>query len=245
MFYRNFFYAAFCLLISTTACATDELPAPFPWTETIQFGYSGSGGNSTSSNIVGKFTSIYNRNKWTNTYKIDTFSSSSGGTTSAEHYGASAEFNYSFKPQFFSFLRASSIYDRFNSYDLTSIMASGLGKRLFDNDTISVDAQLGPGYRSTRVAGTHTYYNGMIAFISSAFDWEISDDANFQQNFNVEMGKENTATISQTALSTTIVGNFDLELSFTIVHNNTIPPGTSLTANTDYRTDITLLYSFT
>jgi putative salt-induced outer membrane protein len=243
--FRNRSYIFIALLLSSTICHADELPTPFPWTETVQFGYSGSGGNSTSSNLVGKFTSIYNRNKWINTYKLDALSSSSGGTTSAEHYGTSAEFNYNFKQQFFSFLRGSSVYDRFNSYDLTTIMASGLGKRLFDNDTISVDAQLGPGYRATRVAGTHTYYNGMIAFISSAFDWEISDDANFQENFNVEMGKENTATISQTALSTTIVGNFDLELSFTIVHNSNIPPGTTLTANTDYRTDITLLYSFT
>ena len=245
MFCRKLSALLIFLLIVTTVSAADELPVPFPWTEAVQFGYSGSGGNSTSSNLVGKFTSIYNRNKWTNTYKLDAINSSSSGTTSAEHYGSSAEFNYNFKPQIFGFLRGSAVYDRFNSYDLTTIMATGVGKRLFDNNIISIDAQIGPGYRSTRVAGTHIYYNGMIAFISSAFDWEISDDADFQQSVNVEMGEVNTATISQTALSTTIVGNFDLELAFSIVHNSNIPPGTTLTANTDYRTDITLLYSFT
>jgi len=233
------------LLLSTTVCVADELPSPFPWTESIQFGYSGTGGNSTSSNIVGKFTSIYNRNKWTNTYKIDAINSSSGGITSAEHYGSSAEFNYNFKPQFFSFLRGSSVYDRFNSYDLTTIVASGLGKRIIDNKVISLDAQLGPGYRSTRVAGTNTFYHGMIAFIGTGLDWSISDDADFQENLHVEMGEANTATISQTALSTTVIGNLDLELAFSIVHNSTIPPGTTLTVNTDYRTDVTLLYSFT
>lgn len=245
MFCRKLSGMLIFLFIATTVSAADELPVPFPWRESVQFGYSGSGGNSTNSNLVGKFTSIYNRNNWINTYKLDALSSSSSGTTNAEHYGSSAEFNYNFKPQFFSFMRGSAVYDRFNSYDLTSIMATGLGKRLYNNDTITVDAQLGPGYRSTRVAGTHTYYNDMIAFVSSAFDWEVSDDASFQQSINVEMGKVNTATISQTALSTTIIGNFDLELSFSIVHNSTIPPGTTLTANTDYRTDITLLYSFT
>jgi putative salt-induced outer membrane protein len=243
--YRKLTALLIFLFIATTASAADELPVPFPWTEAIQFGYSGTGGNSSSSNIVGKFTSIYNRSKWTNTYKLDALTSSSGGTRSAERYSSSAEFNYNFKPQLFSFLRGSAGYDRFNSYDLTTIIATGFGKRLFANDVISVDAQIGPGYRSTRVAGSHTYYNGMIAFISSAFDWEVSDDADFQQSVNVEMGKVNTATISQTALSTTIVGNFDLELAFSIVHNSNIPPGTTLTANTDYRTDITLLYRFT
>lgn len=237
--------ALLCCLLSTTVYATDELPTPFPWTEAIQFGYSGTGGNSTSSNIVGKFTSIYSRNKWTNTYKLDAINSSSKGTTSAEHYGSSAEFNYNFKPKFFSFLRGSSVYDRFNSYDLTTIVATGLGKRIIDNRIISLDAQIGPGYRSARVAGINTYYNGAIAFIGTDLDWSISDDADFQENLNLEMGKINTATISQTALSTTIIGNLDLELSFSIVHNSTIPPETTLTANTDYRTDVTLLYSFT
>jgi putative salt-induced outer membrane protein len=245
MFCRNAISFFILILVSSSLFAADDLPNPFPWTESVQFGYSGTGGNTTNSNIVGKFTSIYNRNKWTNTYKIDAFTSSSSGTTSAEHYGSSAEFNYNFRPQLFSFFRGSSVYDRFNSYDLTSIVATGLGKRLFDNKIISVDAQAGPGYRSTRVAGTDNYYNGMIAFISGDIDWELSDDASLLQSVNVDMGQVNTATTSQTALSTTIVGNLDLELSFSIVHNSTVPPETNLTAKTDYRTDITLVYRFT
>ena len=245
MFCRKIGSAFILLFLSTTVCAADELPTPFPWTETVQVGYSGTGGNSTSSNLTGKFTSLYKRNKWVNTYKVDALQSSSGGTTNAQRFGSSAEFNYDFKPQFFSFLRGSSVYDQFNSFDLTTIAATGLGKRLFENDQISIDAQAGPGYRITRVAQTSVYYRDVITFISTAFDWEISDDASFQENLSTEIGKNNTATKLETVLSTTIINNFDLELSFTISHNSTIPAGTTLTQNTDYRTDVTLLYSFT
>ena len=215
-----------------------------PWSGTVQFGYSGTGGNSQDNNLTGKFTTIYQKNKWLNNYKLEALFSSNNSTTTAERYAGTFEFNYNFKPHRFSFYRSNSVYDKFNTYDITIINAVGYGQRVYSGDKLTVDAQGGPGYRYARVAGTHSKDKEGIIYLGSTLNWQISKTANFQENVNIEAGHKNTMTKSESSLSTNIIGNLGLQVSFTVTHNSKIPQYSTKTKKTDYRTDITLLFGF-
>lgn len=215
-----------------------------PWSGTVQFGYTGTGGNSQSNNLTGKLDTLYHKNKWQNTYKLETLFNNSDSKTTAERYAATVEFNYNFKKHRFAFYRNNDTYDKFNTYDLTIVNAIGYGQRIYSGNKITVDAQGGPGYRYARVAGTHTTDKDAILYLSSTLNWQISKTANFQENVNLEAGQHNTMTKSESSLSTDIIGNLGLQVSFTITHNSEIPAYSTKTKKTDYRTDVTLLFSF-
>ena len=236
-----------CILIiaifQTTANA-DIAEKTSPWSGSVQFGYNGTGGNSRDNNLTGKLNTLYNKNKWHNTYKLEALFSNSHSKTTAERYAGTFEFNYNFKQHRFTFYRNNDIYDKFNTYDLTIVNAIGYGQRIYDGNKLTIDAQGGPGYRYARIAGAHKTDNGVILYLGSTINWQISKTANFQENVNMEAGLNNIMTKSESSLSTDIIGNLGLQISFTITHNSKIPPYSTKTKKTDYRTDLTLLFSF-
>ena len=214
------------------------------WAGSVQFGYSGTGGNSQDNKLTGKLDLLYNKNKWHNIYKLEALFSNSESGTTAERYAGTVEFNYNFKPYSFGFYRNNSIYDQFNSYDITIINAIGYGHRIYTGSKTTIDIQGGPGYRFARVAGTLEQERGAIAYLGSTLKWQISKNAHFQEDLNFAAGEENIMSKSESALTTDIIGNLGLQLSFTITNNSNTPADSTQTRNTDYRTDITLLFSF-
>ena len=94
------------------------------------------------------------------------------------------------------------------------------------------------------MAGSDYYERQVVGYVGGFFRWLISPIATFKQSLNVEAGGLNTSTTSESTLSTTIIGNLGLDISFGFTHNSTIPPYTTLTSKTDYRTAVSLLYHF-
>ena len=217
---------------------------PPSWSGTTQFGYTGTGGNSQDNNLTGKFNLLYHKNKWNNTFQLEALFSNNAGGTTAERYADTIELNYNFEPHSFGFYRNNSIYDRFNTYDVSLINAIGYGHRLYSGNKVTIDGQGGPGYRFARVAGTSEKEQEIILYLGSTLKWQISKTAHFQEAINIAAGRFNTMSKSESALTTDIIGNLGLQISFTITHNSNIPANSNQTLNTDYRTDVTLLFSF-
>ncbi len=223
--------------------AADE-QEPSPWTGNVQFGYSGTGGNTQDNNVSGKFNALYQKAKWTNSLKLDGLFSNNKESTSAERYSGTTEFNYSFKKCMFIFARNNTMYDKFSAYDLSISNAVGYGKRVLDFNKFSVDLQAGPGYRDARISGTQKHDDEITGYAAGTINWAISKTASLQEVINSETGKDNTVTSAQTSLTADIVGNLGMQTSFTIMHNSQIPFGSTKTKKTDYQTDVTFLFSF-
>jgi putative salt-induced outer membrane protein len=232
------------LLFTLNIVHAEPEPMPSPWSGTAQIGYTGTGGNSNDNNVNGKLGFVYKQKQWTNSYNLSALYSNSNSVISAQRYASTFESVYNFEETLFSFLRNDSFYDEFNPYDISITTAAGLGARLYNDGKVSVDLQGGPGYRSARVAGTDIYEKNMIGYLASEANWNISKTASFQQNLSAQIGENNTQSTSESALSVSIVGNLGLQVSYSIVHNSKIPPSGTKTVKTDYRTSVTLLFSF-
>jgi putative salt-induced outer membrane protein YdiY len=232
-------------LLQTQVYAEDENnDKPSPWSGNFQLGYTGTGGNSQDTNLTSKFNLLYKKGNWTHTYRLSALYSDSNSAVTAERYANDFEWLYNFEPRFFGFLRNDSFYDAFNAYDISVSTAVGLGFRLINLKRFTWDIQGGPGYRYARVDATDEYERNLIAYASNVFNWQISKTASFQQTLSIDYGHDNTQMKSESALSLEIIGNLGMQVSYTITHNNTIPPGSGQTKKTDYRTDVTLLFSF-
>jgi putative salt-induced outer membrane protein len=222
----------------------DAPPEPSAWTGNVQFGYSGTGGNTQDNNVSGKFNILYQKAKWTDSLKLDGLFSNNKESTTAERYAGTTEINYNFKKRMFVFARNNTIYDKFSAYDLSISNALGYGLRILDLSKFSVDVQAGPGYRDARIAGTQKHDDEITGYAASTINWAVSKTANLQEIINIETGEDNTTTSSQTSLTADIVGNLGMQTSFTVTHNSQIPAGSTKTKKTDYQTDVTFLFSF-
>jgi putative salt-induced outer membrane protein len=219
-------------------------PFPSPWSGSLGLGYTGTGGNSSTNSVNSAANLSYKKDLWNHTAKLNTLFSESNGKTSGERFAFTEETRYLLKDLDFLFFRFSYIYDKFNIFDITTSSAVGFGKTLYKDALFTLNLQAGPGYRDARVAGTNYHQHQVVGYIGGLFRWVISPTANLQQTLNIEAGGLNTATISETTLSMEIIGNLGMDFSFGFTHNTTIPPHTTLTSTTDYRTAVSLLYHF-
>lgn len=232
-----------CLAYQSSALAAtaDE---PSPWSGNVQFGYSGTGGNTQDNNVSSKLNLIFQKDKWTNSLKLDGLFSNNSETTTAERYASNVELNYNFKKRMFVFATNNTIYDKFATYDASITSAIGYGMRVLDLSTFSVDLQMGPGYRDARVAGTQKYDNEITGYAASTINWAVSKTANLQEVITFNTGENNTVTTAQSSITADIVGNLGMQTSFTVTHNSQIPASSTKTKKTDYVTDVTFLFSF-
>lgn len=226
------------------AAYADDIQEPSAWTGNVQFGYSGTGGNTQDNNVSGKFNMLYQKAKWTKSLKLDALFSNNKASTIAERYTGTTEVNYSIKKRIFVFARNNTVYDKFSAYNLSISSALGYGLRVLELSKFTVDLQAGPGYRDARISGTQKYDDAITGYAAGTINWAVSKTANFQEVINSETGKDNTVTSAQTSLTADIVGNLGMQTSFTITHNSQIPAGSTKTKKTDYQTDVTLLFSF-
>jgi len=80
-----------------------------------------------------------------------------------------------------------------------------------------------------------------ILRMSAAFDWQVSDNAEFEQKLSTEVGSDATISRSSTALKSQINGSLSMRLSFNVKHNSN-PPGESEAS--DLETAVTFAYTF-
>lgn len=242
--YFNIFLLLTSFIFLPLQLHADPVKNPSAWTGNVQFGYSGTGGNSDDLNLTSRLNFQYKKSDWTNTYKLSSFYSKNDSIVTALHYEGNFKWNYSFTKNTFVFLSNDNIYDEFNPYDLSITTASGIGYRLINADKVSLDIQGGPGYRYARVNTTQATEENMIGYAATTLNWTISKSSSFQQTLSADIGNNNTVTKSESALTMDIIGNLGLQLSYTLTHNSTIPAGSAKTQKIDYRTDVTLLFSF-
>lgn len=242
---QTIYTTIFILLVSiSTVLFAEELPPPASWSGTVKLGFTGTGGNSNDNNINSKFNLLYKNVKWTDSLKLESLFSNSDSNVTAEKYTATVEINHAFKKKIFSFLRSENIFDRFSPYETTSTTSIGYGRNLYSNDNVIWDLQGGPGYRYADVNFSNEKEHDLIGYFSTSVLWHLSKTANIQETLSINEAAINTISKSETVLSTDIIGNLGLQVSFTATHNSMIPAGSPNTKNTDYASDVTLLFNF-
>lgn len=232
------------LSLPAVAKDADEDKVDTPWSGSVQFGFSATGGNNDSTSTNGGVTVLYQKNKWSNKLDFDAIDSTSNGETASKIYDMEVGVNYYQTDKNFVSYTSSNTYNEFSTYDITLINALGLGRRLVNNKSVTLDVQLGPGYLFQRVAETGEKNEEMIGQVSGNFVWHISKLASFVQSLNVNSGNDNTQIKAKSALTTKILENLGLQLGYTVTHNTNQPEGSTNTEKTDYYSSVNVIYSF-
>lgn len=221
--------------------------APPEFTGNISAGGTLNTGNSTAYNFNSGITLNYNKKKWVNSFN---FQSQIGGDResglNSRNYNVQAQTKYFFlPPTCYLYGLTNYTLDSFSTYKVVLTGSIGYGKRIINRSNMSLDLQIGPSYTRRRVAG----HNGPVesymgAFTSASYLWNISDDIQFNQTLSINYDSNNTATDAVTSLSSTVMQDIALKLSYEFKNNTRIPPESSDTSKTDTITTISVVYSF-
>ncbi len=253
--------ACSAVLASAPALAEDK-PAK-TWELSSELGIIVTSGNTETTTLKGAITAVQTLDKWTNEFKVDglykedEIENDQGDKEkqrTSEKYFASAQGNYDLgEKHSHLYVYGAHTSDYFGAYRNETVLSLGYGKRLFENETMYLNAEIGPGYKFYQYQDDSTELdeNGMplageregevIALGKAKYRWQISEAAKFTQTVAVEYGDTNTKTKAESALITKINGSMQMKVGFTVINNSDVDAGSE---KTDTETSITLVYNF-
>lgn len=250
---RYFLFASLTsLLLSTTAYADsawadfeseddDEL---FSEEDTfigrIQFGYIAASGNSETRNLNGKAAFGWDLPVWRHAVTAAGIYSEDQDVTTAENYRAAYKADRKLGEKNYLFGALSWQQDEFSGYAERTTEAVGYGRRLLETDVHILDAEIGVGQRQTELVDG-TEQDETIGRLAGNYVWQFGENSDFSQQLLVESGDLNTYIESVSALTSQLLGELDLVVSYTIKRNSDVPADLE---NVDTYTSVSLQYNF-
>jgi putative salt-induced outer membrane protein len=234
---------AFALLaVAGNALAQAPAPAPAdPFVGNIALGYLSTSGNTDSTNANANFEVTWDLDgPWKHDWKALAINARTNDVTTAESYSAGYKGQRDFSETSYLFFSADWRQDEFSGYDSQVSEAVGYGRRLIDNARHMLAIEGGAGAKQSELL-TGEELDEPIVRGALDYLFAISETSEFSQEFLIEQGDDNRYTESTTKLTTRVVGNIAVVLSFVIKSNSDVPVGIE---KTDRYTSVALEYAF-
>jgi len=233
-------------IASTTLYA--EEPAS-PWTTKAELGYVVTSGNSETSTINARIDATHETKgeSWRHNLRAEAFGAKTTDTTtgietaSAERYQLSGKSDYKFNETDYAFILLNYDKDRFSGFDYQATLAAGYGKRILNDQDMTLDIDIGPGVRSVKDSISQQTDSEGLLRLGAKYVWKISDNSTFSEELTSDVASNLTVTKSVTALSANINSSLAMKLTLTVKNNSEVPAGKE---KTDTETAVTLVYSF-
>lgn len=236
---RHYVLLMICTTMWTTSThAEDEEGGP--WSGKAALGYLATSGNTENSNLNTSFEIGYKAGEWQHVLQAFAIHATEADTTTAEAYELGWKSERNLSEHDFLFGRVDWRKDRFSGYDTQVSESVGYGRRLIDSGAHTLNAEIGLGARQSKLSDG-SKEDEMIARGGLSYKWVLSESAEFNQDFVVESGAENTYLESVSALKAKLIGNLALVASYTVKNNSEVPVGTE---KTDTYSALSLEYAF-
>ena len=117
-------------------------------------------GNTDSRTANARISATHKRDAWEHSFMLGGLYVRSEGDTTARRWEAGTQSRFEFHQRNFWYGAWRYEEDRFSGFDWQGVVAAGYGRRLLETDTMTWDAEAGPGYRVSRIADADITYVG-------------------------------------------------------------------------------------
>ena len=215
-------------------------PPKGPWKGNAELGIVATSGNTKTTSIKARAAVVHEQDKWRHIGKIDALNTSDATRTTGERYGLSGKSDYKFSERSYAFGLVSYENDRFAGFDYRTSEVLGYGYRVLSQESLTLDFEVGPGARQTRLRNSSSV-NEFMGYIGGKLVWKLSPSASLTEDLTTELGSDTTITRSVTALTARLAGGLAMKLSFTARHVSEVPVSVK---DMDTETAVTLVYGF-
>jgi putative salt-induced outer membrane protein len=206
----------------------------------VELGATFTTGNTEERTVRYGVTMDWLRNNWEYQFTSDGLLGSREGDTTAQRFYHVARGRRELSDITYLEIRGSYEDDRFSGYDYQADLTASYGRSwLHSIDNMSLDTDIGPGYR--RSESPEEDRSEVIVRLAGEYEWGISDTANFYQNVAMEFGQDSDIYRSETGVESEIMENISLRFSINIKHQTEVPFGKE---KTDTQSAVTLVWNF-
>lgn len=210
------------------------------WQGGIELGFVNTTGNTKTESINAKAKAQFEQVSWRHTVTYESLTSSDQGSTTAERYVLNGQSDYKFGKHTYFFMMLNYEDDRFSGYDFRVSEALGYGRRFIDEASLTLDLEMGPGARQSRL-DDGSNEDEVTLRGAAKLAWKLSDTSSLTEDLSTEVGEDTTITKSVTALTAQVNSRLATKITYTIKNTSEVPVGVH---KTDTETAVTLVYSF-
>jgi len=232
---------ASAMLLANNAYAAEATTEKSLWKASAELGFVSTTGNTETETLNAKAKASTDRQQWRHEVEATSLNSSDATSTTAQKFTLSGKSDYKLEGgKNFIFGTVAYENEKFSGYEYRVTEAIGYGRRVLEDDVKTLDLEIGPGARQSKLDNGDTE-SEMLVRAAAIFDWTISKTSKFGEALTVEAGEDVTVTKSVTSLSSQIEGNLSMKVTFTYKNTSDVPVGVD---ETDTETAVTLVYDF-
>lgn len=206
----------------------------------VEFGAIFTSGNTENENIKYKIVLDWVQQNWDYKFTSDGFRSSQDGISNAQRLYHSASANYTNNEVSYAQGRVAYENDKFSGFDNQSDVTFSYGRNILQNrDNMSLALTAGVGARRSVIAGDADT-EGLARFAAN-YLWNLSESADFIQDFSVDAGSNSSIYRTETGVQTDILENLSLKFTVKVKHQTEVPVDRE---KADTETAITLVLNF-
>ena len=237
---KKIFACSLCSLLAIFSLNSSAQEESSITTE-LELGAIFTSGNTENENIKYSVTVDWDQSE-TSDYQFtsDGFRSSQEGVSNANRLYHTASANYATNPDSYIQGRIAHEIDKFSGFESQSDITVSYGRNMLRNrDNMTLDLTAGMGVRRSETELETE--NVTIARLATNYLWNVSESADFIQDFSIEAGSDNKIYRSETGIQTDILENLSMKFSVKVKHQTDVPTNRE---KTDTETAITLIISF-
>lgn len=228
---------ATALLVSVPALAQDD---ERPYDASVALGYVGTTGNTDTTTFNAEVLVTLRANRWTHNGKFQGLASQEDDVASAERYYLEDKSDFSLDADQYLFIKGNYTDDRFSGFDYQAAVSAGYGRYLIRNDTITLEAFGGAGYRQNAIINAGSEGEGIIS-LGENFSWQLGATTALTQSLTSEIGADLTVTRFEIGLVSNIMDHLATKIAFQARNTSEVPAGNE---KTDTQTSVSLVYTF-
>ena len=247
--------AAICC-VSFTAIAEDKADAEkSPYTASAELGMLFKTGDTKSADVKAGLDFGYEKGVWKSTAQFDmlvkkTEDENDDFETSDQKWTIVGQTNYTLDKTSPNYIYGNASYEdnRFSSFENQSSISAGWGRRWFETEKATLDADIGPGYKRDVLRATDTQEeetaSSFIVQAQALYKRQINSHVEFKQLLVAKYAPssgENSTYKAETSITTKLIETLQLKFSFVVDYNTEVDEGKE---NTNTETAMTLVYSF-
>lgn len=256
------------LAIVALSCApfitlAEEKKEESPFKASAEFGALFKTGDTKSGDLKAGLDFDYEQGQWRSSLNFDVLvrktetevEQEDGSTkdefeTTDQKWTIVSQTNYTIEPNGKNYIYGNASYEdnRFSSFDNQSSISLGWGRRWFETEKATLDADIGPGYKRDVLKeaddnGEKTN-DSLIVQAQALYKRKINEHVEFKQLLVAKYAPkdgENSTYKAESSITTKLIETLQLKFSFTLDHNTDVEEGKE---NTNTQTAVTLVYSF-
>lgn len=252
--------AALCCVSLTTIAEEATTPKEVsPYTASAELGMLFKTGDTNSADIKAGFDFTHEVADWKSTVQLGLLvkkrdqedeNGEEHFETSDQQWTAVGQTNYTIDKASPNYIYGNVSYEdnRFSSFDSQSSISAGWGRRWYETEKTTLDADIGPGFKRDVIRETDTQAEETkTAFIIQAqalYKREINEHVLFKQLLVAKYAPkdgENSTYKARSSITTKLLETLQVKFSFTLDYNTDVEDDKE---NVNTETAVTLVYSF-